>query len=266
MLDILCACQNPERAGGIPSWAPDWSIKRTNGPIQSPDQWGRVHFASAPIAGVSYMEPPDDDTPLVTGTNVDTVRQVGDEHTYGRKWDALRENWMSLAATCAWTLAGAPEAGPCYLTRGPIVVAFFETVTIMDDDDRSPENLMKMEIARIEAIERRRFFVTDKGFMALGPAQTRIGDRVIVIHGVHMPFVLRWNVDGGGHAVGGEAYVHGLMLDEALKDDMREAFHEVLGRGLAVEKLFLIIGGLLSRSCQYAHIPTAILFTISAMR
>jgi hypothetical protein len=59
-LDVLCACQNPECANGIPTWAPDWSTKRTNGPIQNPDQWGHIHFASGSASIAWWLEPPDD--------------------------------------------------------------------------------------------------------------------------------------------------------------------------------------------------------------
>lgn len=248
-LDILCACQNPgdgRAAGGIPSWVPDWSTRRTNGPVQNPDQWGHIHFASRPVAAVAYMEPPDEDTLVVSGVYVDTVAGVGDEHTYGCEWEALKENWKGLAVSCAWTFdhssAGSAEgaAGPCYMTGESIPVAFFKTLTmgrIGDDAGHEPEDLMRVEIARIKAIERRRFFVTQAGFMALGPAETQVGDKVVVIHGAHVPFVLRKDVDGGGgHAVVGEVYVHGLMNGEALDEDMRDGFLAMLGRRPSVEK------------------------------
>ncbi|KAK3936733.1 hypothetical protein QBC46DRAFT_394344 [Diplogelasinospora grovesii] len=242
-LDVLCACQNPERANGIPSWAPDWSTMRTNGPIQNPDQWGHIHFASSPISSVFYMESPDDDTLYVGGVYMDSVTGVGDVHTYGCGWEELKENWKALAATCAWTFESAAEAGPCYITTESIAEAFFATVTMgridTEETGHEREDLIKIELARIEAIEQRRFFVTDKGFMALGPAQTQPGDRVVVVCGSHVPFVLRKDGDGDGYAVVGEAYVHGLMNGEALDEKMSDGWEENLGRRPEVETFHL---------------------------
>ncbi|KAK4102846.1 hypothetical protein N658DRAFT_557945 [Parathielavia hyrcaniae] len=220
-----------------PFLAPGLEHQAHQRPIQNPDQWGQIHFAS-PVYAMFYMEPPDDDTLVVSGAYVDTASQVGNEHTYGCDWEELKGNWKSLAVTCLWTFESAPEAGPCYLTTESIPDAFFQTLKmgrIDDDTDHEPQDLMKVEVARIEAIERRRFFVTDKGFMALEPAETRIDDRIVVIWGAHVPFVLRKDVDDDTHAVVGETYVHGLMNGEALDEDRREAFHTMMGRRFSME-------------------------------
>ncbi|KAM7218408.1 hypothetical protein V8F06_006172 [Rhypophila decipiens] len=237
-LDVLCACQNPDRDNGLPSWTPDWRVKRTNGPIQNPDQWGHIHFASQPFSSVSYMDPPDDNTLVARGVYVDYVTAVGEEHTYGRDWEELKENWKNLALRCAWTFESNAEAGPCYITTEPIPEAFFKTVTMgRIENDSVPD--IKVQIARIEAIERRRFFVTEKGFMALGPAQTKVGDKVVVLEGMHVPIVLRKDEEGGGHAVVGEAYVHGLMNGEAFDEEMADGFESNLGRRLEAQRFLL---------------------------
>jgi hypothetical protein len=43
----------------------------------------------------------------------------------------------------------------------------------------------------VEAVRNRRFFVTEKGYMGLGPKGTRAGDEVVVLEGARVPFVLR---------------------------------------------------------------------------
>ncbi|KAK5016819.1 hypothetical protein LTR39_001880 [Cryomyces antarcticus] len=95
-LDVLCACQNPERVNAIPTWAPDWSTKRTNGPIKNPDQWGHIHFACRSASIAWWLEPPDDDTLVVNGVYMDTIEEVGAVHTYGWDWEELKENWKNL--------------------------------------------------------------------------------------------------------------------------------------------------------------------------
>ncbi|PTB59820.1 hypothetical protein M431DRAFT_75287, partial [Trichoderma harzianum CBS 226.95] len=47
----------------------------------------------------------------------------------------------------------------------------------------------------------RRFFVTDTGFMGLGPEETQIGDDVYASVGAKIPFVLR-EVDSGSKQQG----------------------------------------------------------------
>lgn len=40
--------------------------------------------------------------------------------------------------------------------------------------------------------------MSQKGYIGLAPAGTRIGDHICVLHGGEMPFILRkWSADGG---------------------------------------------------------------------
>ncbi|KAF5703502.1 heterokaryon incompatibility protein het-6 [Fusarium globosum] len=57
-------------------------------------------------------------------------------------------------------------------------------------------------------------FITEKGYLGLGPARTEVGDVVSLIAGVHVPFVLRKGAQGW--ILVGETYVHGVMYGEAL--------------------------------------------------
>ena len=67
---------------------------------------------------------------------------------------------------------------------------------------------------------RRRFFITTKGRLAIGPHVVRPSDRIFVLTGHHFPFVLRGSNSGKGqYIVLGEAYVHGIMFGEALEGD-----------------------------------------------
>ncbi|KAI1164739.1 hypothetical protein F5B18DRAFT_234256 [Nemania serpens] len=61
----------------------------------------------------------------------------------------------------------------------------------------------------------RRIFRTEKRFVGLGPAATRVGDSVCVLLGGQMLYVLR-PAAGDRHEFIGECYVHGLMDGEAL--------------------------------------------------
>lgn len=73
------------------------------------------------------------------------------------------------------------------------------------------------------------FFVTDSGYLGLGPPETKIGDEVWCLFGGQMPFILRPVVTtqevilGQGkkqlHQVFGICYVHGIMDGEIANDE-----------------------------------------------
>ena len=63
----------------------------------------------------------------------------------------------------------------------------------------------------------RRLFVTEKGYVGLGAKSVQTGDKVFVFPGGLVPFVLRTSIEGYYRLVG-EAYIHGFMRGEALKD------------------------------------------------
>ena len=79
----------------------------------------------------------------------------------------------------------------------------------------------------------RNFFITDRGLMGIGPATTKIGDRVAILSGGRLPFILReigeQSVSKTGTSLSntsealkyhflGESYIHGLMDGEAAKE------------------------------------------------
>ncbi|RYP30972.1 hypothetical protein DL767_005979 [Monosporascus sp. MG133] len=67
----------------------------------------------------------------------------------------------------------------------------------------------------VNLINRYSIMVLERGYIGLGPRDTRVGDLVHVILGCELPTVLR-PIPGKGFAVIGESYVHGIMEGEAL--------------------------------------------------
>ncbi|UKZ78188.1 hypothetical protein TrVFT333_005923 [Trichoderma virens FT-333] len=66
----------------------------------------------------------------------------------------------------------------------------------------------------------RKFFITRKGYFGLGPQQSEPGDRVAVIFGSGVPFVIRKCVTAAGKQawrIVGECYVHGIMQGEVIQ-------------------------------------------------
>lgn len=75
---------------------------------------------------------------------------------------------------------------------------------------------------------KRSFFVTEKGYMGLSPADTREGDLIYVLAGGQVPFILRPIMSKGGYSLVGESYINGIMDGEATE------------LGIEVEMIFLI--------------------------
>jgi hypothetical protein len=64
--------------------------------------------------------------------------------------------------------------------------------------------------------------VTEKGFIALVPDVSEVGDHICIILGLSAPFILR-NVDEKAYELVGDAFVLDMMQGEALKmDDVTE--------------------------------------------
>lgn len=73
------------------------------------------------------------------------------------------------------------------------------------------------EAAIKRATVKRQFYVTEKGYMGLGPAAMEVGDLVYVLAGGQVPFILRTvgTPNSGQFHLVGESYLHGIMDGEA---------------------------------------------------
>ncbi|KAN0120202.1 Heterokaryon incompatibility protein (HET) domain containing protein [Hyaloscypha variabilis] len=60
----------------------------------------------------------------------------------------------------------------------------------------------------------RRFFITEKGYLGLGPGHMEVGDQVTVLFGGNTPFILRKFEDH--FKLTGESYIHGIMEGEVI--------------------------------------------------
>ncbi|KAJ2907377.1 hypothetical protein MKZ38_003234 [Zalerion maritima] len=70
----------------------------------------------------------------------------------------------------------------------------------------------------------RRRFTTTSGRLGLGPLGMQVGDKVCILFGASVPFVLRKRQNG--YSLIGECFVDKLMHGEALKDHGKEKGHE----------------------------------------
>ena len=66
-----------------------------------------------------------------------------------------------------------------------------------------------------------RFFMTALGYFGFGPPLLMVGDRVYLIHGTRVPFIVRER-NAGGYFLVGECYVHGFMHGEGMTMGVEE--------------------------------------------
>lgn len=77
-----------------------------------------------------------------------------------------------------------------------------------------------------ELCKGRCFFVTEGGLMGLGPRIMSAGDKVCIMLGSQVPFVLRPLPLKQQYRLCGESYVHGIMDGEALDDSKQDTLTE----------------------------------------
>jgi hypothetical protein len=75
------------------------------------------------------------------------------------------------------------------------------------------------------AVSSRRFFISEVGYMGLGPLALQQGDMVCVLLGCNVPLLIRKEEDY--HLLVGECFVWGLMDGEAVKDRKDDGEYEV---------------------------------------
>jgi len=68
----------------------------------------------------------------------------------------------------------------------------------------------------------RRIFLTERGFLGIGPSILRPGDRVALVSGACIPLILRGPLSQERWQLVGECYIHGAMMGEFLNEDDSE--------------------------------------------
>lgn len=100
-----------------------------------------------------------------------------------------------------------------YLIEGRLGKAEKESESSLEEQLNSRIDLLEASMKR--AAIKRAFFVTEKGYMGLGPSNMEEGDFLYVLSGGQVPFILRPTTLVEGFSLVGESYVHGIMDGEA---------------------------------------------------
>jgi len=73
----------------------------------------------------------------------------------------------------------------------------------------------------MESLQHRRPFISEKGYVGLGPEHLTRGDVICLFLGAKFPYILRKDSSGNWSLVG-EAYVHGIMYGEFMESNLEE--------------------------------------------
>jgi hypothetical protein len=244
-VDLLAYVQHdPQVHETWASWVPDWTCTQ-EGPSGGPDQrvGGYVSaFVTIPDCGICDAER---HVISIRGIVVDTVHTLAADifdrkpsvKGYGfPRLTRLRRGWLRALnafinyyqplfpeVTLAKSLIGGQslhlnlvqDAGhekemmDAYHTFVQYTQARAESWRDYSETTNTFVNMVSSTVAR------RRFFVTERGMLGLGPQRVREGDVVVVLFGGSTPFLLRPVKDGWHWRLVGMCYVHDVMEGQA---------------------------------------------------
>jgi hypothetical protein len=150
---------------------------------------------------------------------------IGIKRFYDSVQSAVNSTRSNGSALISYT-AGGSTSEFVYLSDGRLGTVEKENEVSMEEQLNNTVDLYAESMKR--ATIKRTFFVTEKGYMGLGPFNMEEGDLVYVLAGGQVPFILRPIILTGGFSLVGESYVHGIMDGEAT----------VLG--IEIENIFLL--------------------------
>ena len=220
-LDIICSAQFFAPAPGIPglqSWLPSWQTPST-AHLSTLEPIGQYDGSAAgdtePVVDLSHFPR----ILMAEGIVVDTVELYGGSITVAHECLSTIRRWRYLASQrmdsqnmgCFWRVivADRDHMGNRATDRfGRNFEPFIE-----GSNQGLSRRTQNFSDAVTRAVMGRRFFITRKGRLGLGPREIRIGDKVVILKGCYMPLVLR--ADGEFRILVGEAYVSGIMRGEA---------------------------------------------------
>ena len=242
----------------LPSWVPDWSRKYKHTYLSAvsirQQRHKLFHAGKNTKANICYVAP---GRLLIGGLDLLRVKQLGIKKPALHRDVAIWSSWRQMVC-----IDSDPDRP--YVAGGTILNAYWRTLchdcsleeaegplrrattddrfvhdewwwncVVKENFKSSKERKELMNLASCckafqttvdDLSTDRRFFTSSSGYIGLVPSTTIIGDRVCVLSGGRMPYVLRPSHKKTGEHSGdspeytfvGDAYVHGLMDGEAI--------------------------------------------------
>jgi hypothetical protein len=245
-MDVLCLCQSPKLRFELPSWVPDWRA-----PIRTPCGGyaeDRTFCASGKSAAFVDFNSEKDrfEHIYIKGSQVDVIECIGSEWEPGFDpdkefdWKAASTFLSEIEDLCKRSSDVHGEvSGKAFLWedavwRIPIAdqeIAYggshcratnlsHQGYKVVKKAINSPQSFRgepdlgtKSYMCIMTSLHSKSHFLSTKGYVGLGPAHLRKGDVICILHGAHVPFILRKS-EGESYQLVGEAFVYGIMDGE----------------------------------------------------
>ena len=242
----------------LPSWVPDYAVWQEVIILGMPDNPHKYCAGGDEPLSLYDSDEPNHDIVSLAGYEIDSVIEIGmcsDRESFRDRGSEVLVSWFQLFASLPevycngqprddviWrTLIGnvGGATHPAHADYARHFLAFLHHFLKDEKDLRKVIAILNagrgtcawQEISMAGDLHLyatsfvyitglRRLFVTKKGYVGLGAKSVQIGDKVFVLPGGFVPFILRELTEGYYRLIG-EAYVHGLMRGEALKDPSR---------------------------------------------
>lgn len=227
----------------VPSWVPNYSIWQRHTILGSSIRVAHLNFNAAGRTSVSVNWTPGSRVLMLDGLAHDTIETISmnsldrpAEHVdVIRQWLQLAEPlirrgvldieafWRTLIGDHDRHIFPAPEQYGThfgdYLSHAKIrKQGYLEMKASNVRNERklaSEQSPLLYQAALGYVAPHRKFFTTTGGLIGLGPRSMQSGDRICILSGGRVPYVLR--KEGTHHRLVGESYVHGLMEGQALE-------------------------------------------------
>ncbi|CAO2651423.1 Nn.00g039930.m01.CDS01 [Neocucurbitaria sp. VM-36] len=251
---LVASSEMMHTTADLPSWAIDFACSNRVGKRQL-KWWGHSHrygqFSACGEHQLQLAVSDEGNTLKLTGVLVDQVLKVNRVYTVaddkpllrGRVWDIMSSSEDLLNSYMAsrpdqkqYPGGGSWESSLWRTMLGDLIMDEFPVERAKDSHEvlfeRAKNRLAqgKPEIPNVVLeslrgmIPNHAFFITESGYIGIGPPHTLPGDQIWVFYGGQVPFVMR-KTEKEYHGVAnhaltlvGDTYVHGIMDGEAVRD------------------------------------------------
>ncbi|EPE37069.1 hypothetical protein GLAREA_09232 [Glarea lozoyensis ATCC 20868] len=236
-LDILHDCTGISNIHGLPSWAPDWSVKTSK--IIKPKHYNASKGSAAEnvsfeehiyfkvqgklFSGITHVENGVKYAPHVSRRAYE-ANSITDWRSFCRLGLSLTSYPTGESASeVLWRTMCANVVNGKYPAENDTVFSYqswYKALLRGGDFVREmvAEEVSPVYYDRVRAFTRgRTLCTTSNGYLALVPAEALTGDRIAIFAGGRAPFVLR--PFGSKFKLIGACYVHGIMDGEAFSED-----------------------------------------------
>ena len=228
-LDLLGDCQLDYNSRCMPSWVPNWAVRKPDKRIPqyfsaSGQSKAYADFESNGVltvlgtrAGVVRNSEPLRPRSRKTKDWVAVMRRVAKQQAHSTSSKTSREKVGDVCATLCRDLFSDNFHPPLFGCLDFETAENFLNYLVESDSDSGPQltsDVLKRFNKVTRLAKKRSFIVTEDDQIGIAPEETSTGDEIVVILGCKIPIVLRPTVQG--YLVVGDCYLHGVMQAESL--------------------------------------------------